>query len=386
MANPSSLRVTFQPFQNLYQHVKKGDPRLFDALNRIEVNLQSLTGGVNESATAAPAGGAVEPPLPMPSGLSFTPAQYEYGVFTIENIGIIDPEKLLGIIWIVYFVDEITADCFVTLDTGIDNISDPITLAVTPNPDQISSLTFETNDLVIFNDNGSYEIATLTDASTFTIARNSVHMDALFGSTMSPHSAGVTIFKIQSRSFGSIGNVNAGIPDREDFPMPSVAVCCVHGIVFNKDAAADASVLNTALPDLPGIRTLNGQNYEFDIPSSLAASAGTRIAMTKLVQFVGSVRVYFITVKTAPTGASLIVHIQYSRDGGTTWTNIQTLTIPAGDFNSYTGLSPNPGDARIPYGTDWPAQIFLEEDMLDLSIEQVGSTVPGADLTLEIYT
>lgn len=38
----------FAPFQNLYQQVKKTDPRLYEALNTISNNLQNLFNTIND--------------------------------------------------------------------------------------------------------------------------------------------------------------------------------------------------------------------------------------------------------------------------------------------------------------------------------------------------
>lgn len=86
-------------------------------------------------------------------------------------------------------------------------------------------------------------------------------------------------------------------------------------------------------------------------------------------------KVYGI-VKTAPTGASILIDIEKSTDNGATWTSIwnttpgNRLTIAAGSRNGSQ--------------TSFDTTAVAEGNLLRIAVDQVGSTVPGANLTVAI--
>jgi hypothetical protein len=74
-------------------------------------------------------------------------------------------------------------------------------------------------------------------------------------------------------------------------------------------------------------------------------------------------------VKTAPTGASLIVDVR--KNGTTIFTNTSARpTIPTGTF-----ISPD----AVPDATS-----LTQNDVLSIDITQVGSTIAGSDLTVAL--
>lgn len=78
------------------------------------------------------------------------------------------------------------------------------------------------------------------------------------------------------------------------------------------------------------------------------------------------VRELFAVVKTAPTGAAIIIEIERSDDEAATWDSVGTVTIPIGSkTGATTGLSFQ----------------LNKNDLLRINIDQVGSALPGTDLT-----
>jgi len=77
-------------------------------------------------------------------------------------------------------------------------------------------------------------------------------------------------------------------------------------------------------------------------------------------------RELFAVVKTAPTGAAVIIEIERSDDGAATWDSVGFVTIAIG---SRTGET-----------TDLSFQLN-KNDLLRINIDQIGSVLPGTDLT-----
>jgi hypothetical protein len=88
-------------------------------------------------------------------------------------------------------------------------------------------------------------------------------------------------------------------------------------------------------------------------------------------------------VGTAPTGASFKVNARFSTDNGVNWSTLEQLTIAAGAKISWATTDP-PQGRQAPYSGTWPFQILRGGYLLNLSIEQVGSTIAGSDLTLKV--
>src|SRR4029077_12289402 len=76
-----------------------------------------------------------------------------------------------------------------------------------------------------------------------------------------------------------------------------------------------------------------------------------------------------VTVGTAPTGSSIIVDINKN---GTTLFSSGKPTIASGSTSS--------GSASVPSSPD-----LVDDDIITVDIDQIGSTTPGEDLTVEIF-
>jgi hypothetical protein len=346
-------------------------------------------------------------PINLPTGsidknpgiFTFTPALYEYGTISIENcaVSVGANRGLQSILAFPVFVDELTADVFVTLDADLDT-TDPVTVAVTANPDQITTsgeLAFEVWDYVLFADSGHYEISRITaiSGSNWTLQRDwpgDAAPNAIFGSNRHAHAVGTKIFKCQIRKFtfnaatGDYDNITdtSSIPGRFDMDLPNTCVLAIVAAVRNGFGTSAFTVYNCALSAVPGMRTLQGGNFTFQRSGVLQLV--DQAAISKRVQYKSSIRVCYATVDDAPTGAAAIVKVQRMASGTSAWSDIATLTIADGDLVSW-GAYP-PGDQRIPYDGVWPPAILYPEDQLNYSITQIGSTTAGANLTVEVFT
>ena len=110
--------------------------------------------------------------------------------------------------------------------------------------------------------------------------------------------------------------------------------------------------------------------FGFTVPGSLFT--GTSVAPAIIVNNSLTIDTAYAYVKTAPTGASIIVDINLN--GTSIWssTPANRLTIPAGAADqAYTQSS-------------FDTTSLSEGDILTLDIDQVGSTVRGSDITVEL--
>jgi hypothetical protein len=100
-------------------------------------------------------------------------------------------------------------------------------------------------------------------------------------------------------------------------------------------------------------------------------TTGTDKAPTILAPCTLTITKVKVVVKTAPTGAALIVDV--NKNGTTIFTtqgNRPTIAI---------------GDTTADSGTP-DVTALAETDKLTIDIDQIGSTVAGADLTVEVVT
>lgn len=84
----------------------------------------------------------------------------------------------------------------------------------------------------------------------------------------------------------------------------------------------------------------------------------------------------YAVVKTAPTGASLIVDVEVSEDDGVTWTSIWNTTTA----NRITIAASSKSDNQTSFDTT----SISSGSLLRIAVDQVGSTVAGADLTVTV--
>lgn len=84
----------------------------------------------------------------------------------------------------------------------------------------------------------------------------------------------------------------------------------------------------------------------------------------------------YAVCKTAPTGADLVIDIEYSDDDGDTWTSIWNST-PANRLTIAAG-------ATAGSQTDFDTTTIAVGSLVRVAVDQVGSTVAGADLTVTL--
>lgn len=331
-----------------------------------------------------------------PDGLTFTPAVYQYGTLTAENVAVSTPAGLAGIDWYLVAVDELKADVYVTMDSGIDAATDPVTFNVTANPNQVTAdLAFAAGQWILFNDLGKYEIGLLTKIDRtggqmiFTVARHYPGAPAgtsTFLAPMANHAGGTQIFIAQQRRFllnsqtGAFDS--ASPPTRFDMPIPASCVLAVVAAPYGNGYGSWV-VFNCSTATLPGIRTCTGAEFSWQKAGALTAAVGTNIAVAYSVPFDLPYRVGDIYVGTAPTGASLKVNARVSTDNGLTWSTLEQYTIAAAAKISWPSIDP-PEGRQAPYSGAWPFQVLRGGNLLNLTIEQVGSTIAGSDLTLKV--
>lgn len=84
----------------------------------------------------------------------------------------------------------------------------------------------------------------------------------------------------------------------------------------------------------------------------------------------------YAVVKTAPTGDDIIIDIERSTDSGSTWTSIWNTT-PA---NRLTISASSKTSSQTSFDTT----SLSSGHLLRIAVDQIGSTVAGADLTVTI--
>jgi hypothetical protein len=115
--------------------------------------------------------------------------------------------------------------------------------------------------------------------------------------------------------------------------------------------------------DIPKIRIL-----AWYIPGD--AEVGTNKSAYLTVPFSGQIIKAVAYAKTAPTGATLIFDI--NKNGTTIWGN-QTNRVTI-------AISGNSGTS-----TSFTTASVVDGDYFTIDIDQIGSTIAGADMTVELY-
>jgi len=365
---------------------------LIDATRRVqdvEIIRQWGKQGKNQMGNPTATTGSGGTSGSLPSGLTFTPAIGEYGEIKVENVNVAIPNGITGIDFYLVYIDETTIDCWAELNAGIDSTTDPVTIDATINPDKTSTISFGAGDWIMFGTPGSYEWAQITTG--WIIQRHYPGTDAgeaTFESMMAAHATGCHIFKGQVARFlfnaQTGGFADGQVPTEFNLKIPGVVVGAIVAAPYNDNGYGDWVVYNCAQASVPGIRTLCGGNYTFQKAGTMVAAAGVNCSISKSVQFAEPLRTAFAYVSTAPTGDDVIITLRKSADG-TTWITLSTLTITAGALFSYDPGYP-PADRREPYDGTWPWIPLLPGEFLNWVTTQVGSTVAGEDVTVEVYT
>jgi hypothetical protein len=152
----------------------------------------------------------------------------------------------------------------------------------------------------------------------------------------------------------------------------------VNGNLDNSNVDASAAIDESKI----AFNTSSGHSHDGSdskaIPKAfvwtVTGSATTGTSVTPVLVATGSLTLtkWYLNVKTAPTGASLIIDI--NKNGTSLWnTNPGNRpTIAAGDTSAS--------------GTSFDTTSLVEGDILTIDTDQVGSTVSGSDLTITLRT
>lgn len=110
--------------------------------------------------------------------------------------------------------------------------------------------------------------------------------------------------------------------------------------------------------------------FVFTIAGTLVT--GTNLTPALIVPFAMTINTAYAYVKTVNTGATLIIDL--NKNGVSIWstTPANRLTMAAGDADKYTTQ------------TVFDTTSLVEGDLLTLDIDAVGSTIAGADLTVQL--
>lgn len=326
--------------------------------------------------------------------ITFTRSLREYGKLSIEDCVISGAStlgRLQGVTVTVFYVDEITADVWASLNSNVGSGS-PLIVGLTVNPNVVTpsgTLDFAPGQLCLFADAGHYELAKITAIASgvYTFERLSI-----LGSSIADHASGTKVYIVQQRQFtfapsavdyGASGST-IQIADRLDCPIPNACIVAVDVSSAFNGATGPRTVANTALATVPGLRTLSGGVYRWQLAGTLVVN---QLGIVQRVQYESNIRVAFARAGTAPTGASLIVAIEKSNNNGSTWSTAATVTIAAGSVENFVFASDPPGPRRTPYSGSWPYEeaIMRPDNLLRVKVTQVGSTVSGANVTVEVH-
>lgn len=148
----------------------------------------------------------------------------------------------------------------------------------------------------------------------------------------------------------------------------------VNGDIDNDNVKTGAGIVESKLT----FNTSSGHNHDGtnsrEIPKGYIGTVtgtlttGTSVTPALIVVAGQTITKAYAYAKTAPTGASLLIDI--NKNGTSIWNTNQSnrLAIAAGD---------NEGNQ-----TNFDTTSLADEDILTIDIDQVGSTVAGADLTI----
>jgi len=156
----------------------------------------------------------------------------------------------------------------------------------------------------------------------------------------------------------------------------------INGGIDNNNIDASAAIAESKL----AFDTASGHNHDGTNSKLIPANAiwtvvGTLTTSTDAAPWLYIKNARTITaiagiVKTAPTGDDIIIDIEKSGDNGATWTSIWNTT-PA---NRLTISATN----REGTQTSFDTTAVSAGDYLRVAIDQVGSSVAGADLTVNL--
>lgn len=141
--------------------------------------------------------------------------------------------------------------------------------------------------------------------------------------------------------------------------MPSVTY------TFSANSVAQSGQVNQNFTDL-----VNVIRWTFVFPVTGTLVTGTSLTPILIVPATLTIVKAYAAVKTAPTGAAILVDI--NKNGTSIWsvTPGNRLTIAAGATTGNTST--------------FDTTSLAEGDLLTFDIDQIGSTVGGADITVQL--
>ncbi len=324
----------------------------------------------------------------VPGIVNGTPKLSDYGNIVLDNMEVLpDDSGNMNIVGAnevamgLYYVDELAADLFASLDAVIDKDDDPVTVSCTVNP--ATARTFKVGDFVVFNDEThnpdigyfrSYECAQIVGpgsecdvvhSGNFQFQRAYPGVDpglATFGTVRCAHAKGIRFFKLDMKMFTMAVKKGffrtPGIPARMEAKLPSACVVAMLVGVANHFGFGPFTVFplsHHSEPFMPGERTCNGGAYTFQIPGALAVADTVVIPMR--VHDSASIRCIYAYVQTPTTDGQSAYRVKVSRDDGATWEVLEFMGIaqklPDGYKNTYDSLVDQgygkPATRRLPY-------------------------------------
>ncbi len=318
----------------------------------------------------------------VPGVLSGTPRLGDYGAFAIDDMSVApDASGNSNIVGAhettlaLYYVDELRTGLWASIDTGVDDSTDPVTVACTVNPD--TNRVFRVGDFIVFNDEAkdvnnpgrrSYECAQIIDISggQFTIQRAYPGVpegQATFGTLRCAHLAGIRFYKLDQKTFTfSVRRGffrTPGLPARIETKLPSACIVAALSGVANHFGYGPFTVFPLSRhnePHMPGLRTCNGGAYTFQVPGPLTVQESVVIPMK--VQDAASIRCIYAYLQQGTTDGQSAFLVKISRDGGSTWEPLEYMgiaqSLPEPYKNTYDSLVNNdgyglPATRRLPY-------------------------------------
>ena len=162
----------------------------------------------------------------VPGIVTGTPKLSDYGTFAVDNMEVLPDasgnSNIVGaqqVAMALYYVDELAADLWASLDAALDKNTDPATVACTVNPD--TTREFKVGDFVVFNDEAkdpdsgrrSFECAQIVGpgnegdvvpSGDFQFQREYPGVpsgQATFGTLRCAHLKGVRFYKLDQKTF-----------------------------------------------------------------------------------------------------------------------------------------------------------------------------------------
>ncbi|MEZ5365165.1 MAG: phage tail protein [Bryobacterales bacterium] len=320
-------------------------------------NVESLEGLALVSRWRIGGGGvgvadAAPPPEPLFAVNTLRDGTFELGGIsftTLENT-----QTITAGVWALYYVDEVSPDAGLILASAIGDTDSTITLNVAGPAVAGDLIQIDAEVLEVTN--------SLSGGLEYEVVRGSCD------STAAIHSAGASVLHLKRRT--ETVSFRRGF-----FGSPENATWAHNAVLPNARLACSTLELTNALGPSPigktsftalvggGLRSHHGGQLTFQIEGVFGVLDNATPVLS--VQENLSIRDVYAVVKSAPLGADIDLAIR--QDGEL----VATINIPAGATQS----SPLSG-VNLPY--------LAESATLTLDITAVGTTFPGADLTVTI--